>query len=296
MMAVTRASAAAARGRKNMPTANGWPGSSASPCRSASLWNSGAGSWVSTPAPSPELSVAAAPRWATRFSASRASCATSWERSPDARATNPTPQASCSRHGLRSGARAWLQRVFLSGIAYPPVVPDALAKRRPALCERAAVSWIVYTLRSPPAPIRGSRIQIGDGLRRTAHHRFMTTQRDSPGPTKYSRRGINILACSNRSRGAPHQPLHLPERDQQLRHSVVRTPLPQLRHQASHQPQRRLHDAGAEARPPHPEPLELRQGWAGGSRDHVEGARELLGEPPDGLAVAHVGHEQAVGA
>src|SRR5213082_1378087 len=75
-------------------------------------------------------------------------------------------------------------------------------KKKARSCERAAVSWIVYTLRRPPAPIDGSRIQIGDGVRRTAHHRFMTTQRDSPGHTKYSRRGINILACSNRSRGA----------------------------------------------------------------------------------------------
>ena len=43
-----------------------------------------AGICVSRPAPSPELSVEAAPRWATRATASSAIATTSWERTPEA--------------------------------------------------------------------------------------------------------------------------------------------------------------------------------------------------------------------
>ncbi len=48
----------------------------------------------------------AAPRWATRATASSAMATTSCERAPDAVATKPTPQASCSRAGSSAGSAA----------------------------------------------------------------------------------------------------------------------------------------------------------------------------------------------
>ena len=59
------------------------------------------GIWVRMPAPSPvTASASMAPRCASDFSAAMAFSTTSWERSPEILAMNPTPQASCSKSGL----------------------------------------------------------------------------------------------------------------------------------------------------------------------------------------------------
>src|SRR2546425_8366490 len=145
-----------------------------------------AGIWVRTPAPSPELSLAAAPRCATRDSAWRARPITSCERSPDARATNPTPHASCSRHGSRSGARRLAQRDRSdSGIAAPFRVSSQ--KKGPLGGERAGASSQSSTrLRRPFAPVWGSnRLQDRDGGRRAIVHEF--------GPPKGINRKVLII-------------------------------------------------------------------------------------------------------
>src|SRR5256884_8663468 len=77
------------------------------------------------------------------------------ERCPDARATNPTPQASCSRQGSSSRERLWAQRDrSATGIVSP--VHDR-STERPALlgAGRGVCLESATRLRPPPAPIGG---------------------------------------------------------------------------------------------------------------------------------------------
>ena len=70
------------------------------PCRASSRAKKARGNWVRTPAPSPvRASPPTAPRCVTLATNSRAICSTWCPGSPPMRATNPTPQESCSKRG-----------------------------------------------------------------------------------------------------------------------------------------------------------------------------------------------------
>src|SRR3989449_3823316 len=155
--------------------------------------------WVGRPAPSPERSVAAAPRWATRASACSARRAISAERCPDARATNPTPQASCSRQGSSSRERLWAQRDrSAAGIVSP--VHDRSTERPALLGAGRGVCFESATrLRPPPAPIGGSRrIQNCDGLQRD---RKSTRLNSSHGYISYA-----VFCLKKKNNYYPHTP------------------------------------------------------------------------------------------